>query len=439
MIKINIGLLSVALTFSSLYSQDFKAHGSKAIAMGGVGVASSRDVFATYYNPALLAKTKSGVDVNINFEVGMQEDGLIRHINALNDYEIKDTLDRIGDNAPDEDGKNAKSNTQEDRDNLTKIQNRLKQINTNDNVAVDSSTDLLFRIDSYAFGLMMSATSLSNIVVDKQRTALITEVEADDSMYYAEYDQSIDTYIVHNSSDIYEEESLEYAIDEEKTYISEKVLMISSIPLSYGHDFHFKNIGELDVGATLKFMQGRYIQKNINLEKKSINIDFNDAVITNTFGIDFGLAFTPDMFSPLTIGFVGKNLNTPTFNTENSSIGLEPMFRLGASYLLFQNELEVAFDIDLTKNKTELTKVERQYAGLGVSYEPVNWFHMRGGMMEDIATNTSGTIYTAGLGLGHPKFMLDISGQYSADTVSYNDGKSLPEYSKINVSITSKW
>jgi hypothetical protein len=435
MLNKKMGILIILLGLTNLYSLEFRAHGSKAVSMGGTGVASSKSAFATYYNPALLARTKSGFDMSIDAGIGLQDSGLAQHLDALNRYDIKKTIDHISDNAPDKDGSNAKPNTQEDRDNLTRIQNRLLKIKNDDDVIAMPSGDIYFRINSFAFGVGVDAVSVSNINVDSQRIALISKVERDGSTYYAEYDQDIDRYIVHTTPDIYEQESLEYAVDNNLTYIKNATIMISEVPVSYGYGFNFEEIGELDVGATLKFMQGSYALEKVNIEDPKL--DFDNKIDSSTFGIDIGLAFSPTIAKDLTIGLIGKNLNTPEFKTDADNLQIEPMFRAGFAYQVY-DILEVALDIDLTTNKTEIIETEHQDIGLGINLEPVSWFHLRGGATQNLAQSETGVIYSAGLGLGPKQFMLDISAQYSPDTFTY-DGNNYPKYSRVNFAITSQW
>lgn len=435
-----------ALVVSSVSAMEFKVVGSKANAMGGVGVASSISAFATHYNPALLARNKSSFEMDVDVGVSVQDMNLVDQMDTLNKLNISDTFDEISANAPKEDGTGKKDNSLATRNKVTKLQNTLKKIDEDERILVSPQANILFATGDFAFGITQGVDSAVNMIVDNTRLDIMSKEEGNnfandpDDVYYARYDQVTDKYVLYTTDDKYKSSSVEYAMDNGYTYVKEETFSLLEVPLSYGHGFNFSKIGELDVGATLKFMQGSYYEVKSNPKDGTDKLFQNsseDSVSSSTFGLDLGLAFSPSQLSDLTVGLVVKNLNSPTFQTNNEDIVAEPMARIGFAYRAF-DMLELALDYDITKNKQVITGVEKQYLGLGTSFEPASWFHLRAGYMEDIASNVSGSIITGGVGIGPEEFMLDISAQYSQDTFTF-DNSDYPEYSRVNISIISKW
>lgn len=484
MISRSLVILLGLFLVSPVSALEFRGIGTKSTSMGGVGVASSSSAYASHFNPALLARykkvvvntpvpavfndaeidsnatvpmelqtpdsnlvhTESNVEIAISFGLSYQDKDFADHLDALIGYDLQDTLDAIADNAPTEDGEGKKDNTQETRDNLIDLQDRLLRIDNYENIVVNTNSEMLFSINSFAFGVSTQSSILTSVVVDTNHLEMISEIEGDNfetdpgDLYYARYDPKTDKYVLYITDDKYEDESLMYAMENGLTYANVTVFSLTEVPLSYGHDFYFSNIGELDVGATLKYLRGSsyYTMIDMNTESEDYDNWQSDFVNSSSYGVDLGLAFSPTALKDLTIGLVAKYLNSPTFDTAYGEIKIEPMVRAGIAYQAF-DMLEIAIDYDITSNKTLLDEsVEKQYLGAGVNFYPFSWFSLRGGVMQDLAENTSGSIYTAGLGIGHEKFMLELSAQMSKDTFSIED-KDYPEYAKAQLAIISKW
>ena len=65
--KLLIYLIPVIMLVPSAPScaAEFQIIGFDSVSMGGAGTAMSRGSFATYYNPALLAEHKNGLEVSL--------------------------------------------------------------------------------------------------------------------------------------------------------------------------------------------------------------------------------------------------------------------------------------------------------------------------------------------------------------------------------------
>ncbi len=71
----------------------------------------------------------------------------------------------------------------------------------------------------------------------------------------------------------------------------------------------------------------------------------------STFGVDLGAIYTLSNYGT-TFGATAKNLNSPTFNNGGEEYKIKPSLKVGVSQGFFDNDLKVALDADLTKNKS---------------------------------------------------------------------------------------
>ena len=116
---------------------------------------------------------------------------------------------------------------------------------------------------------------------------------------------------------------------------------------------------------------------------------------------------------------------------------MEPQFRAGLDVAL-NSQLNLAFDLDLTSNKTFITDLDTRYLGGGFNFHPASWFSMRLGAMQNLDSNNEGTVLTGGLGFGLKWFQLDIAAQV-ANKKGYFDGEEVPRYARANIALVSRW
>jgi hypothetical protein len=96
-----------------------------------------------------------------------------------------------------------------------------------------------------------------------------------------------------------------------------------------------------------------------------------------------------------------------------------------------------AMDIDLTENDTSISDYKSQYIGGGFNIHQ-SWFSIRMGAMRNMVQDEEGVILTAGLGIGLKWLQLDISGEASTKSGTY-DGNDIPRYFKLNAALISRW
>lgn len=416
------------LSLSALQAGEFYALGGPSMSMGGAGVASASGSLAGYYNPALLTQ-KKGVEVSIGVGVGVRDSNLGEQLSTLSDLELTEMVDRIANNA------SVSGDNSLDKDNIINAQNTLKSIGSENGISLMPSAHLGVQYDNMAIGIYGTSDIVVSANVDQSRTDLIFE---DNGNYYT-YDANSDTYGTSNR-DTFERTSLQYALDNNLTTASARGLILLEVPVSYAHAFD-SPIGELSVGGSMKFMHGTTYVQTLSIDSEDTTDE--DSLKANqkdsdNVGLDIGFLLKPSFLPNLQIGLVAKNLNSPEFDTiDGTGIKAELQIRTGVQYQLLDS-LELAGDFDITKNKTLINGYVSQMLGGGLNYHPVSWFSLRGGAMQNLANTNEGLVYTAGFALGVPAFQLDVSAQMSSTTGEY-DGESIPNYSRVNVALVSRW
>ena len=86
--RISFFILIVVIVTAPVYGVEFQPIGFEALSMGGAGVASSRGIYASYYNPALLAKHKHGTQISLSAGIGIREINIAQHLDTLSDIGI---------------------------------------------------------------------------------------------------------------------------------------------------------------------------------------------------------------------------------------------------------------------------------------------------------------------------------------------------------------
>lgn len=410
-------------------SAEFQPIGSVPLSMGGAGVAAASGPYAAYFNPALLGRPEHGAQFALAVGVGYREVNLVDAADRLSDIDIQDSLDELELRG----GAPIGGQLQQD---LITIQEELSSLSARNGFQLMPTLSLGMQIGRIGFGAYGVCEATGYAVIDKSRLAFVVE---HGGRYFA-YDPTSGVARETNSAE-YERTSLQYAIDNRLTYIQLTGLAYMEIPLAYGHTFETKGKSELSVGGALKIMPGITYDMRIDVDTESDELkeEFENADKTGvSYGVDVGLLFRPSVLKSLAVGVVGKNLNSPSFDTvKGDKLEVEPQFRAGIALDVF-DRLTVAVDADLSRNKTYLPDLQSQFVGGGLNFHPASWFSLRCGAMQNIAESDDGTIITAGLGLGLKWFQLDISGQFSTEQSEY-DGNSVPRVARVQVALVSKW
>ena len=416
---------------SSLHALKFETLGYKSVSMGGAAVASSAGSIATYNNPALLAKTPYGVEVSLGGGISEYDHGAGASIQKLDDLDFMDTLDRASESVG--------NLTDEDKQNLIDGKNIVIDMDGNA-ISLAPQAYLAAQVRNFGFGLFGSSDSAVTAVVDQAHDQLIFE----NNGVYTKIDSATAPIILGNSNIVeYENSSIEYAVNNELTYMDATGVVLAEVPVAYGHSFE-TTLGNVMVGGALKYMNALTYTEQMKIDNSDEDNgdDLKKDKQSSNFGIDLGLAYQPKFDYDLTLGLVAKNINAPKFDFyDGGTYTIDPMVRAGVAYRIFDS-LEVAADIDLTSNKMLNEDVESQMLGGGISYEPFTDFFalsLRAGLMQNLDSNDkAGLVYTAGLGIGVKWFQVDLSGQMSGNK-STVDGTSIPQYAKVNLALISRW
>ncbi|MGE4511400.1 MAG: conjugal transfer protein TraF [Sulfurimonadaceae bacterium] len=412
-----------ALCVTSAHAMQFQTIGYKSVAMGGAAVANSTASTATYDNPALLAKARYDVEISLGGGVSFHDHGAGAAAQELDDSGFLDTLDKLENNIA--------SLTPADVADLFKGKDIIMGMD-GATVAIAPQASFGVQIGNFGFGVFGSSDAVATAVVSQAHDQVILQ----DSGNYVQINSDGST----TSSNLvtYQANSIEYAVNNGLTYLDVKAIGIAEVPLAYGHLFELSG-GNLMVGGAVKYMHAFTYRENLRIDSSDSDDNGKKDNNDGNFGIDLGLAYEPFFAKELTLGVVAKNLNKPEFSfVTGETIEVEPMVRAGAAYNV-GDMLEIAVDMDITKNETFVPGIKNQMLGGGVSFHPVSWFALRGGAMKNLDSNDeAGVIYTAGLGFGLKWFQLDISGQMSGKTNTVEDTE-YPRYAKVNVALISRW
>jgi hypothetical protein len=429
-----LGLCALA---GVVHAYEFQPLGFESIGMGGAGVANARGSMAGYYNPALLTRSPHLIELTLGGGVGVREFNLAENIDRLDQLDLNATLQRIANNAA-----TPTNNTASDRRNILTAQQRLQSLSQGNHLALMPSAALGVQISNIGFGVYASSDATAQAIIAPGKIDLIV---AQGGNFY-EYtpgdpnDASGGTYSLVTQAE-YNQRSLEDALFDRETYLALKGLALVEAPISHARRYNIL-VGNLSVGSSVKVMQGMTYTQQLDIATNSDELEdaFDNVKETDTqLGFDAGLLFQPILLKNLTVGVVGKNLNSPEFAIAGGGVvTVDPMYRAGAAYCCWNNKLDFAVDYDLTDNARGDGKVSR-YLGGGVNYHPASWFSLRAGAMQNTADpDETGTILTAGVGLGLKWVQLDLSAMMAQEKGSY-EGDEIPRYMKLNAALVSRW
>jgi len=420
--KLSLAVLA-ALCVTSVSAMQFQTLGYKSVGMGGAGVASSSGSVATYNNPALLAKSTYNVEVSLGGGISTYDHGAGASMQALDNSGFIDTMDKISNDTG--------SLTESDKQNLIDGKNIVMAMDS-DSVELAPQAYFAAQVSGFGIGVFGSSDAVGTAVVSQAHDQLIF---TDDGTNYIHIDdngnETPSTAVAYTSS------SIDYAVNNNLTYVQAVGIGLAEVPVAYGHKFELSG-GNIMIGGAAKFMQAITYTETLSIDNSGSSDDKNDKTSTS-FGIDLGLAYEPSFAKDLTIAIVAKNLNSPEFDfIDGSTHSIDPMIRAGIAYNIFDS-LEIAADIDLTENDTFVGEVKSQMLGGGLNFQPTSWFSLRGGLMQNLDSNDKAEmIYTAGLGIGVKWFQIDLSGQMSQNTTTV-DGQEYPQYAKVNLALISRW
>ncbi|MDE2143820.1 MAG: conjugal transfer protein TraF [Elusimicrobia bacterium] len=368
---------------------EWQAMGPRALGMGGAGVAMAQGPLAAYWNPAALGRaTENAYGLAVPFGVHAALTGTV--VEGAKD--LQNLRDAGG------------SATQ------AQIDEALNKLNDkNDGLRINALGGANFKVGKIAV--------FANGFVDMGAIPVV--------------DLGHDTAGTINAN---------------TSKLVVKGARVTEIGAGYGHELPFAP--GVFLGGNLKVMNAQvgYADYSIISNGGNGNNDLlktlkNGAKTSSNFGVDLGALWDVDRTFPNAkwqprVGLTGRNLNNPKFKLPDSAFAagyagkysINPQLRLGGAISPF-NWWHLATDIDLTRNLTPVDGVASREFGLGTEVDVFNrtWINipLRFGLARNLANTGAGTMLTAGTGINLLHFMLDLSGEYSPQSIqTQSQGKS---------------
>ena len=323
--------------------------------------------------------------------------------------------------------------------------NHMNLVSQNGIVLQLGSRPLNDMIGTFAVGLFGSLYSNISLNANADRLRLI--IEAGGQYYELKITDDGYTYGLSDKAS-YDDHSLIASLQDTNTQNAHSIYMtsfvLSEIPVGYARTFYLKN-GNLNIGIAGKLMNSTSMQNKVaittktdfNAEMNKIVQDFKNTTMDKAIGVDVGAVYEIDLpkFRYLTLGLVGKNLNSPTFNSTLQDITIKPQARAGIAYYT-QSGFNLAFDVDLTQNdiiafSTKDQKSQMIGGGAGFIWKGLD---LRLGAMKDLRQD-NGLILTGGINvLG----LIDIALQSSTKFTDIQ-GYPMPQYLSLRVGGSLSW
>ena len=321
----------------------------------------------------------------------------------------------------------------------------LFEVLKNNNMNVISQSGIVFQLSSetmqekfgsLAVGLFNTTQAGVSLVGDKSRMRLIF---GDKDGYYELVVKSGGYTLKQATAEDYNKFSILQSVEKGDAHkVVSSVFNLTELPVGYAYRFNFDN-SELSIGVAGKLMLGASLYHEQFLGS---NLQFNTNFASNiqyntTFGIDLGTYYGYNLSDSgqLGVGFVAKNINTPTFRFDTApTISIKPQYRAGIAYN--GKRFSLAFDADVLPNEVLTYSQYGLYSqmiggGFKLDYRFVD---VRGGVAYDLRRDT-GAILTAGVNiLG----LIDIAAEVGTTWVDYF-GTTAPKYANVRVGGSFSW
>ncbi|MCX7990605.1 MAG: conjugal transfer protein TraF [Proteobacteria bacterium] len=491
-------LILLLLTTSTVFALEFQPIGARQLGMGGAGVASTMDVTAQYYNPAIFGffgretkKVFKDKDFGINAQIGAGvrlENNLADNIDALGkiDYDkIKQISTTTGQNFTNETYSEALKllsilqKIDKDQGAITVnadtlLATRIKRIGIGvyglaevngkpsldlENVRIGSNNnDMKTKLNSYAVTIsdpgpqnFFTTTQYNNILSAlnslgiSNSTAVLNQAESELKKY-----GKISPQEAYSAMNLFiqalggaplapasiRKSAVTGGIENNKTSLVANGIGLLEVPLTYGHP-----IGDsMAVGLNLKYIQARVFSAGPG-DITIFNKDSGDIADELDKYYKESTNFSVDaglLFQPanwLKLGVVGKYLNSPEFDHPlGGKVKIKPQARAGIALNPWET-LTIAADIDLTENETMNPGYKSRNIGGGIEWDILKFLALRAGIYKNLAESDIDMVYTAGLGLNLWLMRLDVSAAISSNRGRYDD-KSFPEEARIQANLS---
>ncbi|OLB03622.1 MAG: hypothetical protein E6K61_09950 [Nitrospirae bacterium] len=351
-----VGLVlgTILFTAGTVSAVEFAIVGPRAVGMGGAGVAVTTDALATYWNPAGLAMQQS-VDIRLQASAQLVDRG-----------DVKDTLDDIN------------SIDLTNPANQARLQGLLNTLNSG-TVSAVGAAGLYWKgyFGDQAFGFNISDVATGGEFAPTPLTATCIPSPCTVT-----------------------------------GQLAVRGLEARQAVFSYAYAFAERTVA---IGATAKIIQGAAYNASVSVFQSNGDISFREDLgkpeISTAIGIDVGAIYRPASW--LRFGVVGKDLNQPTFDAPGGQeFKLVPQVRGGVAVNPYES-LTIAFDGDITSNKTLVPGIKSRVLSLGAEQTlPAEFISLRVGALKNVEDAKSIITPTAGFGLRFFALRMDFGGGY---------------------------
>lgn len=344
---------------TSSQAVEFATVGARAAGMGGAGVAVTTDAFATYWNPAGLAMTKT-VDIRIGAS-GQVVDrlGVLQTLDDINNVNLNDVSAA----------------------NQSRLQGLIDKINRpGASVSAIGAAGVYIKgyYGDHAFGVNLSDVATGGGFV---------------------------------SSPISKTVGANMTINGQ---LALRGLEARQAAFSYAYAFADRTFS---IGVTGKVIQGAAYNGTANIQGSNGDVgvvtdNLGKAKTSTAFGIDVGAMYRPSSW--LRMGIVAKDINKPSFDTQTAGqqFKLDPQVRGGVAVNPWET-LTLTADMDVISNRTLTPGVKSQVLSVGAEQTIFSeMFSLRAGAFKNTADANSYITPTAGFGLRLWALRADVGGGY---------------------------
>ena len=483
-----LAILALALSAPRLSAEEFAILGPRAVGMGGAGVAATRGNMATYWNPAALAPprgTRLDPFWDMTVHGGISANATKRILFTIS--EIKNRFDRIDFGSLTDDLLTSRELTGQSVNNIVAIVDAVPRLAIPGTGIVGNATPgVSFRVGRFGFSAMGLFNAGGLAIADLERLSLgnagLEVIFSGDRMPTTEAGMELardltedlerrgiqDAERIANEmaaateevginpaderyrnllvnvldatiGDTAQQVDPDTLITNNQTGVNLRGIILQEYAFGYAHPF----FDVVSIGVAPKILYGTTKFSPFTLNELK---DFRD-VLTEFFegetrrsmeiSVDAGILTQPLPW--LSIGLVGKYLNTPEFPFAGPGgrYGIDPQFRGGIAMGPFAG-FTFAFDGDIVPNRSEaLPDFRSQRVGGGFEYNLWDHLFLRSGVSANIVENLEGATFHLGLGGRLGGFGMDIGASLSTATVPINtNGDRLPERGNFSLALS---
>jgi hypothetical protein len=353
------------------HAVEFAVVGARAAGMGGAGVAVTSDAYATYWNPAGLAMSKT-IDIRVGFSAqAIDRLGVLDTVKDINGINLNDTANISA--------------------NAAKLQGLIDKINRpGASVSAIGAGGVYIKgyFGDHAFGINVSDVATGGAFAPSRITC-------SGGGGVAICPGGAGTALSINGQ------------------LAVRGLEARQAAFSYAYAFADRTFS---IGVTGKLIQGAAYSSTTNIQGSGDNVDvvsdnLGKAKVSTAFGIDVGAMYRPSSW--LRVGIVAKDINQPTFDAPGGGeFKLTPQVRGGVAVNPWET-LTVTMDADVTSNKTLVPDIKSRVISLGAEQTIFSeLLSLRVGAFKNTADANSYITPTAGFGIRLFALRVDVGGGY---------------------------